>query len=185
VSTQIFLLNNNNMPKTKQQKEETVKDLAEKLSKTKTVIFTNFDGLNVTDTTELRNLLRENNIDYAVTKRTLIKLALADADLKDIDVSQLEGGLGVALGYDDEILPAKILGQFAKKHDKLIMAGGIFDGKFIDAKQVVELSKMAGKDELRGKLVWLLNYPASGFVNALAGNIKNLVYALQAIKDKK
>jgi len=173
------------MAKTKQQKEEVVKNLAEKLSKNKTVIFTNFDGLNVSDTTELRGILRENNIDYEVTKRTLVKLALESADFKEIDVSQLEGGLGVALGYDDEILPAKILGKFSKEHKKLKMIGGIFDGKFIDAEQAVELSKMPGKDELRGKLVWLLNYPASGFVNVLAGNIKNLVYALQAIKDKK
>jgi len=173
------------MAKTKQQKEEAVKDLTEKLGKSRTVIFTNFDGLNVQESTELRKSLRENDVDYAVVKRTLINLALKNAELKEVDISSIDGGIGVALGYEDEIVPAKVLAKFAKDHEALKLVGGIFDGQFIDAEKVVELSKMPGKVELYGKLVWLLNYPASGLVNVLIGNSRKLVYVLNAIKEKK
>ena len=173
------------MAKTKQQKEEVVKSIEEKLGKTKAVVFTNFDGLNVEETNELRNILRENKIDYTVAKRTLLKLAFKKAGLKDVDIDQLTGGLGIAFGYDDEVLPAKTLSLFAKKHPALKLVGGIFEKKFIDKLKVKELANLPSKDELLAKIVWLFNYPASGFVNVLAGNIRSLVYALQAIKDKK
>ncbi len=173
------------MPKTKQQKEAIVKKLAENFGKSKTVIFTNFDGLNVQDSTELRKVLRENAVDYSVVKRTLVNLALKNAELKEVDISSIEGGIGIALGYEDEILPAKVLAAFSKGHEALKLVGGIFDGKFLDQKQVIELAKTPGKQELYGKLVWLLNYPASGLVNVLSGNTRKLVYVLNAIKEKK
>jgi len=173
------------MAKTKQQKEETVKFLQEKLGKTKAVVFTNFDGLTVEETNELRNILRENEIDYTVVKRTLLKLAFKKVDLKEVDIDQLSGGLGIAFGYEDEILPAKTLSQFAKKHPALKLVAGIFEKKFIDQSKVKELASLPSKDELYSKLVWLFNYPASGFVNVLAGNLRSLVYALNAIKDRK
>jgi len=173
------------MPKTRQQKEETLKFIKEKLDKTNAVVFTNFDGLSVLEATDLRRELRDNNIDYTVAKKTLLKLALKNADYKEIDLDSLDGGLGIAFGYEDEVLPAKTLSEFSKKHPALKLVGGIFEKKFIDEAKVKELASLPGKQELYSKIVWLFNYPASGFVNVLAGNIKNLIYALQAVKDKK
>lgn len=173
------------MAKTKEQKQEIIKDLTDKFGKTKAVIFTNFDGLNVQATTELRKTMRENSVDYTVAKRTLVNLALKNAEFKEIDISSLEGGIGIALGYEDEMIPAKVLAKFSKDHEELKLVGGIFEGKFIDQKKVMELAKMPGKQELHGQLVWLLNYPATGLVNVLAGNSRKLVYVLNAIKEKK
>ena len=104
------------MAKTKEQKEEAVKSLADLFSKTKSVVFTNFDGLKVNDTNELRNILRENNVEYSVAKKKLLKLALKEAGMKDIDIDKMTSGLGVAFGVEDEIMPAKLLANFAKKH---------------------------------------------------------------------
>jgi len=173
------------MAKTKQQKQETVKSLTEKLLKTKSVVFTNFDGLKVNDANQLRNDLREHNVNYAVVKRTLFKLALKEAKIKDVDIEQLTGGLGIAFGAEDEIMPAKALAKFSKTHPELKLVGGIFENEFIDAKKVAELASLPGREELLSKMVWLFNYPVSGFVNVLAGNIKNLLYALNAIQEKK
>ncbi|MFA6098640.1 MAG: 50S ribosomal protein L10 [Patescibacteria group bacterium] len=173
------------MAKTKVQKQESVKSLSDKLAKIKVVVFTSFDGLNVKATTELRNILREAKIDYTVTKKTLLKLALQQANLKGIDIDTLHGGLGAAFGYDDEIMPAKILSKFAKKNNALKLVGGIFQGKFVDAAEIKKLAALPGKEELYGKLVWLINYPLSGLVNVLAGNLRSLLYALNAIKDSK
>jgi len=173
------------MAKSRQQKEETVKSLSEKLGRIKGAVFTNFDGLNVNESNELRNLLRENQIDYTVAKKTLLKLAFKKASLDGIDVKKIAGAMGLALGYEDEIAAAKTLSTFAAKHPTLKLIGGIYNGSLIDAAEVKALALLPGKDDLRAKLVWLFNYPRSGWVNVLAGNLKSLVYALQAIKDKK
>jgi len=173
------------MAKTKEQKKESVKLLSDLFSKTKSVVFTNFDGLKVNDTNELRNTLRESSVEYSVAKKTLLKLALKEAGMKDVDIDKMTSGIGVAFGIEDEIMPAKVLANFAKKHPELKLIGGIFENKFIDASEVAELAKIPGKEELFAKMVWLFNYPISGFVNVLAGNIRNLVYALKAIQEKK
>ncbi len=173
------------MAKTKQQKEEIVKKITDRLSGAASVIFVNFDGLNVQETTELRSILREEGIEYTVAKRTLLQLALEKADLKGIDISALPGGLGAAFGKEDEVLPAKLLYTFGKKHEALKLIGGIYQDKFIGAEEALALAQLPGKEELKAKLVWLVNYPVSGFVNVLAGSMRQLVYALQAIKESK
>ena len=173
------------MAKTKQQKEEIIKALEEKLGKAKATVFTNFEGLTVSEADELRSHLREANIDYTVAKRTLLALALKKAKLEDVSMDDLSGGLGVAFGYDDEVLPAKTLSEFAKKHKSLKLIGGIFENKFIDAQAVADLASLPSKDELLVKLIWLIQYPTYGFVNVLAGSLRKFIYTLQAIKDSK
>jgi len=173
------------MAKTKEQKQEAVKILKERLSDANATVFVNFDGLTVMETNELRNILRKEKIEYTVAKKSLLKIALKDTKIKGIDLDSLEGGLGMASGFSDEVLPAKLLDTFAKKHEAVKLIGGIFNGEFIDTKEVVALAKLPSKQELFSKLVWLLQYPTSGFVNVLAGTMRNFVYALNAIKEKK
>lgn len=174
------------MAKTKEQKQDAVALLKQRLSDANATVFTNFDGLTVMETNELRNILRKEKIEYTVAKKSLLKVALKDIKIEGIDVDALEeGGLGMASGFSDEVLPAKLLGTFAKKHEAIKLIGGIFNGKFIDAKEVIALAKLPSKQELYSKLVWLLQYPTSGFVNVLAGTMRNLMYALNAIKEKK
>ncbi|MFA5135427.1 MAG: 50S ribosomal protein L10 [Patescibacteria group bacterium] len=173
------------MAKTKKQKEQAVSQMEERLSKMKSVVFTNFDGLSVSETDELRTMLRDAGIDYSVIKRSLFKIASKSLDLAHSEIDSLKGGIAVALGYGDEVLPAKTLHTFAKKHPALKLVGGIFNGRFIGAAEVASLAKLPSREELTAKLVWLIQYPAAGFVNVLAGTMRNFVYALKAIGDKK
>jgi large subunit ribosomal protein L10 len=173
------------MAKTKQQKEDFVAWLEERLPKSKSVIFTNFDGLNVKATSELRKLLRAQGIEYTVAKKSLVKVAFKKTGLDGIDAKTIPGSIGMALGYGDEVAPAKVLATFAKTNPVLKLVGGIYEGKLISAQEVKQLASLPSKEELLSKLVWLLNYPASGLVNVLAGNMKKLLYVLNAIKDKK
>lgn len=173
------------MAKTKQQKEVSIKQLEERLSKIKSVIFTNFDGLTVKETTELRNELRANQIEYTVIKKTLLKVALKKAGLAGVSIDEYRGGVGMAFGYEDEVAPAKTLSVFSKKHPALKLIGGIYSSKQLSKAEVMHLAALPTREELLSKLVWLFNYPISGFVNVLAGSMRNLVYALQAIKEKK
>jgi len=173
------------MAKTRQQKEKEIEKLAEKLSKMKALVFANYDGLKVKEVDELRKILRDQGIDYLVSKKTLMKLALKKAGLKEIKVDELVGGVGLAFGYEDEVLPAKLLNDFAKTHQSLKLVGGILENKFIAKEKVLELARIPGKQELLAKTVWVIKSPISGFVNVLSGSLKSLLYVLNSIKDKK
>lgn len=173
------------MAKTKQQKELDVKQLGERLGKIKAVVFTNFDGLKVKEVNELRNILRQNNIEYTVTKKSLLQIALKKAGLDNVNIDEYRGGLGIAFGYDDEVLPAKTLDTFSKTHPTLKLIGGIYATRQMSKAEVIQLAKLPSKEELLSKLVYMIKYPVSGLVNVMAGNLKNFLYALNAIKDKK
>ncbi len=173
------------MAKTKEQKKQTLSELEDNFAKSKAAVFVNFKGLNVKDTTALRNLLRKEKVEYEVAKKTLLKLAVEKTGQEGVNPKSLEGNIAVAFGLEDEIAPAKILNQFRATHDALKIIGGIFEKKFIDAAKVIELAKIPGKPELLARLVGSINSPVSGFVNVLAGNLRGLVQVLKAASEKK
>ena len=173
------------MPKTKQQKEQEVEQLNQSLKNAKSVVFTTFDGLNVFDSQELRNSLRNEKISYQVSKKTLLKKALADSKLEGIDINELKGNVGVAIGLEDEVAPAKLIAKFAKEHEQLQICGGILEKQFITAAKVKELSSLPYKLELIAKTIGTIKAPISGFVNVMAGNLRGLMNVLGAIKESK
>jgi len=172
------------MAKTKQQKEESIRILTDNIQNAKSVVFANFQGLKVKESDELREKCREQNIGILASKKTLVHKALADAGL-EVDISVFAGGVVALFGLEDEIAPAQIVSNFAKKHEAASFFGGVLEGRFIDAVKMTELSKLPSKQELYAKLVGSINAPVSGFVNVLAGNIRNLVSVLNNIKEAK
>jgi len=173
------------MSKTREQKQQALKDYGEKLKQAKGLVFANFDGLKVKEIEALRKKCREEGIDYLVAKKTLMRLALKEAGLQDVDPKTFEKGVASIFGYEDEVAPAKIVGEFSKAHEALKPVGGILEQKFIDALKVQELSKLPSKKELLAKVVGSIQAPVSGFVNVLAGNLRGLVNVLNAIKGNK
>lgn len=172
------------MAKTRQQKEQALVNLTDDLKNSKSAVFANFQGLKVKDSEELRQKCRESNISYIASKKTLLRNALKDLKL-DVDTKNFEGGVAVILGKEDEVAPAQIIANFAKKHEIVSIFGGILEGNFIDSKKVNELAKLPNKEQMLAKVVATINAPISGFVNVLAGNIRNLANVLNAIKDTK
>jgi len=176
------------MPKTKEQKRTILKELTNKIDKAKSIIFAKYNGLTVKDNEELRTKLRQENSEYYVAKKTLFGLALKDKAIAGLDVKNFDGQVAAIFGYTDEVAPAKIVAEFKKdkeKADKIDFVGGILENKFINAAEVMSLAKLPSKQELYAKLVGSINAPVSGFVNALAGNIRNFVQVLKAIEGKK
>ena len=172
------------MAKTKQQKEQTLSVLTNSLKNAKAAVFTNFQGLKVSESEELRDICRKQNITYVASKKTLLKKALNDAGY-EIDARSFQGGVATIFGLEDEVAPAQIIANFAKKHNVVRIFGGILEGKFIESSKVEMLSKLPSKQQLLGQLVGTLNAPISGFVNVLAGNLRGLVNVLNGIKEKK
>lgn len=173
------------MAKTRAQKEEALKELADKLKSFKSLVFADYKGLKVKESAEIKRLCKKQNVKYLVAKKTLLSLALAKAGYKDIDVKGLQGNIAIIIGFEDEVAPAKIAATFAKDHVALKMLGGIMESKFIDFNQVTALSKIPSKVELLSQLVRSINSPVSGFVNVLAANIRGLLTVLNGIKDAK
>ncbi len=173
------------MAKTRREKEEIVKDLAEKMKKAKSLIFVNFDGLKVKETEELRKKFREENIEYLVAKKTLMKLALKDAGIKDVNPKNFEKGVATVFGYDDEVAPARIIGEFSKKHEALQPIGGILENQFVNQATIIEFSKLPSRRELLAKIVGSIHAPVSGIVRVLAGNLSRFTRVLNAIKESK
>lgn len=175
------------MPKNKIQKQEILRTLSEKFKKSKSVVFAGFNALTVKDNENLRAQLRKENSEYYVAKKTLMNIAFKD-QIKDLNVRDMDGKLAAIFSYEDEVAPAKILGNFRKDKDKqarIFFLGGILENKLLSKDEVEALSLLPSKQELYARLVGTMNAPISGFVNALAGNIKNLVYVLKAIEEKK
>lgn len=173
------------MPKTRHQKRQILDDLSVKVEAAKSIVFAKISGLEVKDNEVLRKRLKAEKGEFLVAKKTLINLALKDK-AENLDVKQLDGQIAAIFGYEDEVTPAKILDKFKKEHEgKIDFAGGILENKFINASQVADLAKLPSKQELYAKLVGSINAPVSGFVNVLAGNIRNFVQVLKAIEEKK
>lgn len=169
----------------RQEKEQALTDLQDKLQRSKGLMFTKYQGLTVKDVTELRKKLREQDVELVVAKKTLLRKALEQAGLAADTVEQLEGSVALAFGYTDEIAPAKLLQSYAKDHPAVALLGGLVAGQFIDASQAVALSKLPSRDELRAKLVWVIGSPMSGFVNVTAGVLRGLLNTLNAIHEQR
>ncbi len=175
------------MPKNKDQKKEILSNLKEKIKNSKSMVFAGFNALGVKDNESLRDQLRNEKSEYYVAKKTLLNRALKDNSL-DINVRDFDGKVAAIFSYEDEVAPAKIIGNFRKdkeKENKIFFLGGILEGKLLSKEQVESLAKLPSKHELYAKMVGSLNAPISGFVNALAGNLRNLVNVLKAIEETK
>lgn len=172
------------MPKTRDEKTQIVADLTKLFKEMKSAVFADFKGLKVKEITELRRLCHDNKISYGVAKKTLIRIAAKNAGL-NFDPDSMEGSYALACGLEDEVAPAKVLADFAKKHESLKILGGILEGKMADKTVIGFLAKLPSKPELLAKLVGSLQSPISGLVNVLAGNLRGLVQVLNSYKDKK
>ena len=173
------------MPKTRQQKEESLKKVIDRLKESKSAIISDCAGLKVQDSQKLKKECKAEKVDIFSVKKSLLKKALADAGYADVDKIDLSGSMLVAFGLEDEVAPARLIKNFAKTHEQVKFRSGIVEKKIVSLEQVIMLSNLPSKLELYAKLVGSINAPVSGFVNVLAGNLRGLVNVLGAIKDKK
>ncbi|MDQ7815084.1 MAG: 50S ribosomal protein L10 [Patescibacteria group bacterium] len=153
------------MPKTRQQKEVAINDLVKEFKEAKSVVFADYQGLTVAKADELRNKARESGVRYMVAKKTLLSKAAKLAGF-DLDTSKLTGMLGAAFGKEDEVAPAKVLGDMTKD-TPIKLVGGIFEGQVVGADKAIALSKLPSKQQLLGQLVGTMYAPVSAFVRAL------------------
>lgn len=173
------------MPKTRVQKEQTVADLTAKLGRSKSVVFTDFKGLNMSQITDIRKKLREQDAEFSVTKNTLLERAIKESGLPTPNEDALSGPVATLFSYADEVSPLKTLVKTLKEAQTGKIKGGILDAQFLNDIAITRLANLPGKQELQGKVVGILAAPLTGMVGVLQANLRNLVYALNQIKLQK
>lgn len=166
------------------EKVAVVAEIQEKLSRSQGVVLVDYRGLNVEEVTELRKKLREAGVEYRVEKNTLVTLAARGAEVEGLE-EYLAGPTALAFGYNDPVTPAKILSNFAKDHKKMELKGGILEGKAIDKDQVKALADLPSREALLGQVAGMLQAPMRGMVTVLSGPLRNLAYAVEAVRRKQ
>ncbi|MBR1890837.1 MAG: 50S ribosomal protein L10 [Clostridia bacterium] len=160
-----------------------VEEIKEKFSKAKTIAFVDYRGLTVAEDTELRKKFRENGCDYKVYKNRLMLKALSDLGI-ECPANYFEGTTAVAIGYNDEVAPAKIVCECVKETNKMAIKFGILNGVSVDAHNIEALAKLPSKEELVAKLLGTLNNTASSLCRVLTAPSRGLVVALNAVATK-
>jgi len=154
------------MPLTKDKKRQVVEKVKEVVDSSQSLVFVNFNGLNVSDANELRSKLREQGVGYMVIKKTLMKLALADKSIEG-EMPELEGECALAFG-SDLTGPAREVYDFHKTHpENLSIMGGVFEGRFMNKAEMEEVANIPSHQVLLGMFVNLINSPIQRLVTGL------------------
>ena len=162
-------------------KAESLKTLRGVFEESGVVVVARYTGLTVAEMTKLRGGLREQGAALKVVKNRLAKIAL-DGQGGDAAQALFQGPVAIAYS-PDPVSAAKATDEFAKENDKLVIIGAVMGEEVLDAKGVESLAKLPSLDQLRGKLIGLIQAPATkvaGVVQAPAGQLARVVAAYGA-----
>ena len=168
----------------RQDKEEIIASLKRDFSSHNASFVVNYSGLNVEQMTKLRNEVRRNGGQLKITKTTLMRRALHDTSVEGLS-PYIKNQIALIFVQEDSTNIAKVLNEFAEKHDQLgIIAGWVFERVF-DSKSVKMLASLPSREVLLAQLCATLNAPIAKAVRTLQAIIAKPVHAVQQIKEKK
>ncbi|WDL98951.1 50S ribosomal protein L10 [Alicyclobacillus sp. ALC3] len=151
----------------REEKVKAVEQITDRLNRSKGTVVTDYRGLSVAELTELRRQLRDAGVEYQVLKNTLSRRAADAANVPGLQ-EFLAGPSAIAFSYDDPVIPAKILNDFAKKHKALELKGGLVEGRVVGQAQVAELATLPNREGLLSMLLSVLQAPMRNFAYAVS-----------------
>ncbi len=160
------------------QKTELIAAMNKVFSQTELVVVTQYSGLTVQELTDLRRQMRTVGASFKVTKNRLTRLALEGTRFQPLG-DLFKGPTAIAFS-DDPVAAARASVDYAKKNDKLVVLGGAMGSMLLDPDGIKALAALPSLDELRGKLVGLLQAPATkvaGVLQAPAGQLARVLNA--------
>ena len=164
-------------------KVSAVKELADKFRESNAVLITEYRGLSVPQLAQLRERLR-GTATYTVAKNTLTALAAKDAGVDGLD-DLLLGPTAIAFVTGDPVEAAKGLKAFAKANDKLIIKGGVLDGKVISAAEVMKLADLESREVLLAKAAGVMKASLFGAAYLFQAPLSKAVRTIDALRDKQ
>ncbi|HEU0264584.1 MAG TPA: 50S ribosomal protein L10 [Geobacterales bacterium] len=166
-------------------KQQVVTELHEKLKRAQAVFLTDFRGMNVEQATVLRSELRKASVEYKVVKNTLLELASKETDKEGL-ASHYAGPTAIALTYGDPVAAAKVLARFAKEQQNTFkLKAGVLTGKLITVAEIQALADLPSREVLLAKMLGSMQAPATNFVGVLAAVPGSFVRVLNAYKEQK
>ena len=149
------------------EKQAIVAQLTEKIQKAQAGVIVDYKGITVEEDTALRKECRENEIDYAVVKNTLLRFAFDNTGLSDLD-GLLNGTTSLALCDSDVVAPARVMSNFADKlKDKFEIKGGFMDGKAVDLATINSLASIPALPILQAQVLGTMLAPITGLAVVL------------------
>lgn len=164
-------------------KVERIEEVSEKLKRSTGLVITDYRGLTVAQLQQLRRKLRAGGVDYLVVKNTLARRAAAENGLEGLE-AELSGPVGLAVGYGEPVVTAKLVNDYIKQTRRLVIKSGLLGKQVIDADSVKQLAELPGRDALLGQLAGTLNHSVAQLAGALKGAIANLANGLEAYRRK-
>ena len=149
-----------------EDKKAVVAEVSAQLADAQTLVIAEYRGIEVSSMTKLRAKARENGVYLRVLKNTLVRRAVAGTQFEAL-ADQMVGPLVYGVSADP-VAAAKVLHQFAKEDNKIVVKAGSYNGKLLNAAEVAELASIPSREELLSKLLFVMQAPVSGFARALA-----------------
>ena len=147
------------------EKQAIVAQLTEKVQKAAAGVIVDYKGITVEEDTALRKACRENEIDYAVVKNTLLRFAFNNTGLSDLD-EQLNGTTALAICADDPVAPARVIADYAKKlNGKFELKGGFMEGKVVSMETVNALASIPALPVLQAQVLGTMLAPISSLAS--------------------
>ena len=165
-------------------KLEKVRFLEAKFTDAKAAVLSDYCGLNVQEMSELRGMLRQADVELHVVKNTLARRAVESTHLKPL-AEYVKGPIAVALTLDDAVGMAKVLSDYSKKEPKLDLRVGMVEGRVLTAEQLAQVANLPPREVLLAQMLGAMQNPLAGLVGVLHGTLRQLLYALVAIKEAK
>ena len=166
------------------EKVAMIAEIKTTMQNAKGLVLADFRGIKVAQDTKLRRKMREAGVEYSVIKNNMASIAAKEAGIEGLD-NYLKGPLAMVSSKNDPVAPAKLISEFIKDNRIMEIKGGLVEGKVIDAEGVKSLANLPSREVLLARLLGSMQSPITGFVTVLQGNIRNLVYALDAVRQQK
>jgi large subunit ribosomal protein L10 len=166
------------------EKAAEIETLREVFENARSVVLNDFTGLNVAKLSQLRRVCRQNGIEYRVIKNTLARRSVQGTNAETLS-PHFEGPTALAIGRDSENVSAKLIAKFAQDNEGPRFKAGIVEGRIIDATALLALAKLPSRNELLSTLLGSMRSPGNNLVSVLQGTLRNLLYALNAVIEKK
>ena len=167
----------------REQKEQAVDELADKLTRSRMVVLTDYRGLTVTEMSQLRNRLRQAGADYQVTKNTLTRFAAERVGQSQI-VPELEGPTAIAFGYEDPTTLAKSLSEYLRTSRLLAIKAGLLGGRRLSPEEIGRLADLPPRDVVLGQVLGSVVSPLSAFLMVVAAPLQNVIGVLEARRQQ-
>ena len=155
-----------------EQKQKLVDVIADKMQNAASSVIVEYRGLTVGEVTQLRRDLRAENIEFVVYKNSMTRRAAEKLGHNDL-LESLTGPNAIAFS-DDAVAPSRVLANFAKKHECLVLKAGVVDGKIVDNDALKQLSTLPNKEGMISMLLGCLQSP-----------IRSVACAVKAVADAK